>query len=466
MIFTEVRFLLFFLTVFCVHWLLPSHRNRKIFLLIASYAFYGAWDWRFCFLILCSTLLDFTVARRIHANEDQLKRRRWLMVSLVANLGLLAVFKYFNFFMASSVDFLQMVGLQANWTTLNIVLPVGISFYTFQTLSYTIDIYRRQLEPAKSLLDMMLFVSFFPQLVAGPIVRARNFLPQLVVPVSLKSVDIKGCLVLFLIGYFKKSVVGDTLAPVVDLYYADYLSYDTGAAWLALLLFTVQVYVDFSGYSDMALATAGLLGYRLGRNFHSPLLSTNITDFWRRWHISLSAWLRDYVFISLGGSRVSVPMIIRNLMITMVLSGLWHGAGWTWVIFGVIHGVLLSGSVLWRRRRGDQETTFEAVIGVPITFTLFLLSLIFFRAPDLASACEILVGALTFHSYGDASLSSVWLPIVAVLGVCHWALYRDFKPLWWRAIPNGSFAIGYGACAELSLLFSAPLVEPFVYFQF
>jgi alginate O-acetyltransferase complex protein AlgI len=281
-IFTEFRFLFFFLVAFSIHWLLRSAGARKNWLLACSYFFYGCWDWRFLFLILASTLVDYFVGERLCREECKVKRKHWLWVSLGFNLGMLGFFKYFHFFTDSAVGMLNWIGLPASSSTLEIILPVGISFYTFQTLSYSLDIYRGKLKPAESLRDFALFVAFFPQLVAGPIVRAVEFMPQLSVPRSLSKVQFRACLTLFLFGFVKKACVGDHVAPMVDQIFGRPDLYDFPSHWLGAFGFWVQLYCDFSGYSDMAIATAGLLGYALPVNFLFPILSYNITDFWRR----------------------------------------------------------------------------------------------------------------------------------------------------------------------------------------
>ncbi|MEL7520851.1 MAG: MBOAT family O-acyltransferase, partial [Cyanobacteria bacterium J06553_1] len=307
MIFTEFRFFIFFAVVFGVYWALRSNGWRKAWILACSYAFYGAWDWRFLSLIIGSTLVDYVVGLNLVKCDDSSKvnsskaKRSWLALSLCVNLGALAFFKYANFFADSAVGFFSWMGLPVNSVTLGIVLPVGISFYTFQTLSYSLDIYAGQLQPKKNLLDLATFVAFFPQLVAGPIVRAADFLPQLEIARSFDQVNVRACLTLFMVGFFKKACVSDNLAPIVDKYFAAPDTFDAISSWIGVLSYTVQIYCDFSGYSDMAIACAGLLGYELCVNFNFPYFASSITDFWRRWHISLSTWLKDYLYIPVGG---------------------------------------------------------------------------------------------------------------------------------------------------------------------
>ena len=283
MVFTELRFLFFFLVVFVLHWTLSGATSRKVLLLISSYVFYSAWDWRFASLLLLSTVIDYWVARAIEREPADRRRKGWLTISLLANLGILGFFKYFNFFVQSGAGFLGWLGLPVDVPTLSIVLPLGISFYTFQTMSYTLDVYRRKLRAAGPL-DFAVFVAFFPQLVAGPIVRASDFLPQLTTLRRWADVVVRPALTLFLIGYIKKACVADNIAPIVDTYFAAPATFTASAAVLAVMLYAVQIYCDFSGYSDMAIGTARLLGYDLCRNFDAPYLSASVTEFWRRWH--------------------------------------------------------------------------------------------------------------------------------------------------------------------------------------
>ncbi|HVS16485.1 MAG TPA: MBOAT family O-acyltransferase, partial [Thermoanaerobaculia bacterium] len=334
MIFTELRFLTFFVAVLAVYWALPANRPRKLWLLIMSFAFYAAWDWRFLSLIFFSISVDYLVGRGLGRTAREGPRRALLLASLGANLGLLGFFKYFGFFVEQAIELGALLGLELHRPSLEIVLPVGISFYTFQTLSYSIDVYRRKIEPTRDLLDLALFVAFFPQLVAGPIVRARDFLPQLERARRWAEVRAAPHLTLFLLGFIKKACVSDNVAATVDAYFAAPQAYDAAGAWIAVLLYAIQIYCDFSGYSDMAIASAGLLGYDLGPNFQHPYVAASPREFWQRWHISLSTWLRDYLYVPLGGNRHGEPRTHRNLMLTMLLGGLWHGAAWSFVLWG------------------------------------------------------------------------------------------------------------------------------------
>ena len=338
--FASIHFLVFFTVVYGLYRVLPRGWQNWL-LLGASYYFYGAWDWRFLSLILLSTLLDFFLGKAIHASESARQRRRLLSISLLVNLGVLGFFKYFGFFTDSLVTLLGSAGLQPDWRTLNIILPIGISFYTFQTLSYTIDIYRRKLAPVDHLPDFALFVAFFPQLVAGPIERASHFLPQVMAKRTVTfDQTARGCF-LILFGLFKKVAIANGVAGSVDAIYNSTGVVGTLDIILATYLFAIQIYCDFSGYSDIARGISKLLGFDLMVNFDTPYFAVNPSDFWRRWHISLSTWLRDYLYIPLGGNRQGTGKTYRNLMITMVLGGIWHGAAWNFVYWGVYQGAIL-----------------------------------------------------------------------------------------------------------------------------
>ncbi|MFO1069965.1 MAG: MBOAT family O-acyltransferase [Geminicoccaceae bacterium] len=475
MLFIEGRFFLFFAIVFAVYWLLPGNRGRKLWLLGVSYLFYSAWDWRFLLLMIGITLVDWWVGARLGDTRDPVARHRLVLLALVVNLGNLFFFKYFNFFADSLVQFLDLFGATASWTTLNIVLPVGISFYTFHMLSYVIDVYRGELAPRKSLLDVALFAAFFPQLVAGPILRASQFLPQFDSMRSFADVRVRACLTLFLIGYIKKACVSDNISPFVDPVFLDPAAYTADAIVGAVLLYAVQIYCDFSGYTDMALASAGLLGFYLPPNFDWPYLSRNISEFWRRWHISLSTWLRDYLYIPLGGNRHGPLMRYRNLMITMVLGGLWHGASWNFVIWGTMHGGALAlhhaarDFLSPRLGRPDPKGVTGAVwalLGIALTFWWTCFAWIFFRAVELGQSLPIARAWLTFDSPGTQPLGLDWKLTMAILAALH-VLSRWLRPeRMAERVPPVLFAGGLGATAALALAFLPAEYRPFVYFQF
>jgi alginate O-acetyltransferase complex protein AlgI len=468
MLFTEFRFLFFFLLVFSLYWFFRSNLIRKAFLLVCSYVFYGAWDWRFLSLILLSTAIDYIAGNQIQSSESEATRKKWLAVSLVANLGFLGFFKYFNFFIDSALGLTQFLGIPANASSLQIILPVGISFYTFQTLSYSIDIYRRKLQPVHNPLDFALYVSFFPQLVAGPIVRASDFLPQLNSLRQLADVRFRANLSLFLIGFIKKACISDNIAPLVDQYFSAPEAYDSFSAWMGVLLYTVQIYCDFSGYSDMAIACAGLLGYQFCLNFDFPYFARNMSDFWRRWHISLSTWLKDYLYIPLGGNRGGKWMTYRNLMVTMTLGGLWHGAGWTFIIWGIMHGFALIVQREWTLFADaiPRLQRFRLVAAPVITFYFVCLTWVFFRAPDFQSAATVLRAFALFDSPGSQHLPSSILLFLTALACIHWLNYRQFFGKLFKLVPDSVFAVMYGFATAFVLAFVPTSYTPFIYFQF
>jgi len=477
-LFVELRFLLFFVLVFAVHWALRNSTARKTWLLLCSYVFYAAWDWRFLGLIVASTLLDYGVGLGLARARRRRVRIALLLASLSGNLGILGFFKYWNFFAQSGGVLLSWLGIPYHpWLLSSLVLPVGISFYTFQTLSYSIDVFREKLEPTRSLLDLALFVGFFPQLVAGPIVRAAAFLPQLATTPLFARVEFRRWLLLFLVGFVKKACVSDNLAPIADQYFAQPGAFTALAAWTAILFFSIQIYCDFSGYSDMAIACAGLLGYRLCDNFDSPYLASNITAFWRRWHMSLSSWLRDYLYIPLGGSHGSLLATYRNIMITMLLGGLWHGARWNFVIWGALHGLALIAHKEWIRLRPHPLTSRSAwasAAGTLSTFWWVCLAWIFFRtagaspAPfteDLQKAWVVFKAFVLLDAPGSADLSgSLWW--VLPLAVVHILAHRRHGIHTIERMPDWAFAGAYGLVFSFVLAFVSTEYQPFIYFQF
>jgi alginate O-acetyltransferase complex protein AlgI len=460
MLFTEFAFLLFLAVVFAGHWALRGLAPRKAWLLVASYAFYAGWDWRFLGLILASTVIDYVVGRvlsRPVAPAGRGARRAWLVLSLVTNLGLLAAFKYYDFFAESAAELLGALGVETTSHRLELILPVGISFYTFQTLSYTIDIYRGRLEAVRSPLDFALFVAFFPQLVAGPIVRATSFLPQLVAPRRFADVGWRAAATLFLVGYVKKACVADNVAVVVDGVFAAPEAWGAGAKWLALALYSIQIYCDFSGYSDMAIATAAAFGYRLPLNFDFPYLSASVTEFWRRWHISLSTWFRDYLYIPLGGNRGGPARTYLNLFLVFLLCGLWHGASWNFVVWGLIHGVFL---VL--ERAGLVKA--RGALGLVWTLLVVMLAWVFFRSPDLPSSTAYVAGL--FGSAGERALDAAWWLLVAGFALVHVAMSRRWLERAAGALPDLAFSAAYGVAWALVHPWASADYQPFIYFQF
>jgi D-alanyl-lipoteichoic acid acyltransferase DltB (MBOAT superfamily) len=394
MLFNSLDFAIFFPLVFIFYWIVSKNLTaRNVLILVSSYVFYGWWDWRFLSLIIISSLIDYFVGKKIYDTDSKRKKRQLLLVSLVVNLGFLLYFKYANFFIDTFVDSFALFGKELEVSTLNIILPVGISFYTFQTLSYTIDIYRGQLKPTTNPLAFFSFVAFFPQLVAGPIERASHLLPQFYKTYKFNYGQVKSGLLLMAFGLFKKMVIADRAAILVNQVYNNPSDYHGYEVVIATVLFAFQIYCDFSGYSDIAIGAARTMGFDLMKNFDSPYFSKSITEFWRRWHISLSTWFRDYVYIPLGGSRKGKYRTYFNLFAVFLISGLWHGAAMTFVIWGAIHGTII---VIEKALGGLRQKMFTRkghplsyLIGIPITFTIVCFAWIFFRANSFMDAKTI-----------------------------------------------------------------------------
>ena len=400
MLFQTPLFFFFFLVFYFLHSFVVSNLNaRKWLTLVASAIFYGAWNWKFIPLMAGNILLDYFVAQEIHKNKSKKVRKKWMLISLVGNLGTLAIFKYLNFFLSTAGEFCQFLGIRWLVPHLDIVLPVGISFYTFQSMSYTIDVYRRQLKPSDDLVAFAASVSFFPQLVAGPILRASQILPQIV---RDKVENPKWCLglLLFGIGLIKKGVADGVLAPIADTAFIA-TSQSAGAAWAGMLAFTGQIYADFSGYSDMAIGIGMILGYDLALNFKLPYLSSSPNEFWRRWHISLSFWMRDYIYMSLGGGRKA----IRNVFITMTLGGLWHGANWPSILWGVYHGFILIFTVgLGRIKLLQRLIHIKCIkpIRILVTFYLICVGETLFRSNSVSAFMGLMRDS---HGFGGENLA-------------------------------------------------------------
>ena len=389
MLFNSIDFAIFFILVFFLNTFVFNKNltYRNIFILVVSYFFYGWWDWRFLSLLFFSSILDFYIGKKLDEEEIQRKRKGLLGVSLVANLGLLGFFKYAGFFIESFTEAFTFMGLPIQASSLKIILPVGISFYTFQTLSYTWDIYKRQLKPTTDIFRFLAFVSFFPQLVAGPIERAKHLLPQFDSIKKVSYEQLRSGFLLMGVGFFKKIVLADRLARIVDASFADYSELFGFSAILAILFFALQLYFDFSAYSNIAIGCGRVFGFDLSMNFNKPYLAISFSDFWKRWHISLSTWFKDYVYIPLGGNQSGKFGTIRNLMIVFLLSGLWHGASWNFVIWGFLNGLFLI--LLDPIINIFHKSFFGKIIGFFTVFICWTLSLVFFRAPSFHEAITI-----------------------------------------------------------------------------
>lgn len=464
MLFNSYVFWLFFVIVL-VAYRFAHHKGQNRLLLVASYVFYGFWDWRFLSLILLSTVVDYASAQRIASSEEPSGRRRWLWLSVGTNLGILGFFKYFDFFAVEFASLMSWLGIQTSITTLHVLLPVGISFYTFQTMSYTIDVYRGRVKPTDSFLDFALFVCFFPQLVAGPVERTENLMPQILQPRKKSESAFAEGLYFVLLGMFKKVVIADNMAPLVNTVFATDLDTLTGPeCWIGVYAFSLQIYGDFSGYSSIAQGVAKWLDFDLMHNFRQPYFSTSPSDFWSRWHISLSQWLRDYLYIPLGGNRNGPWRTYRNLMLTMLLGGLWHGAGWTFIIWGGFHGLVLccfrlfSGNRAWLPR----------VMRIVFMFHLVALGWLFFRASSVEQALAMM--QLSVTEYTVTPLVRTGLGFLLFFGgplfLFESWLEKNGDPLGLTKVHGVARSLVYTYVALMLLFFPPPTPQEFIYFQF
>jgi len=441
-----------------------NHSCRKVVLIAASFYFYAYWDYRFLGLLVASTLWDFSIGLTLGRVQDPRARKSLVALSVIGNLGVLGFFKYYNFFIESAQAAFSHWGFHGG--TLSLVLPIGISFYTFQTLSYSIDVYRRTIKPCRSLLDFSIYVMFFPQLVAGPIVRAAEFIPQLKESPRLCRSQIYPGLIQILRGFIKKILIADHLAMMVDPVFASPQIYSSITIAIAILAYAGQIYGDFAGYSDIAIGSARLLGFELPENFRHPYLATSIADFWRRWHITLSTWLRDYLYIPLGGNRVGTARTYCNLMITMVLGGLWHGAAWNFLAWGVWHGVALSlERALHRGRMADASGRAGSILSWLATFVVVLFGWMLFRSSSQNQFLSLL-GGLVADSGG-----LVWLPPFPIAALLLMVIEHGLWASRLRSVmmlePHRWYTpwlVGFGLAALA--IFSPNQTKPFVYFQF
>ena len=415
MLFNSIEFLCFLPIVFLFYWKVLGKylKGQNLFVLAASYVFYGWWDPRFLALLMISSGVDFLVGQKIADSIDPQKRKKWLQLSLLTNLGSLGVFKYFNFFTASFIEAFAGLGIDISAPSLHIILPVGISFYTFQTLSYTLDIYRRELEPVRDPIVFFAFVSFFPQLVAGPIERASHLLPQFLKQRAFSPLIARKGLELMLWGMFKKVVIADRLAAYADPVFNQPALFSGLAVILASLTFSLQIYCDFSGYSDIAIGTARLFGFDLMTNFRTPYFAKSFKEFWARWHISLSTWFRDYVYIPLGGNRVSTGRWVWNQILTFLISGLWHGANWTFVIWGLIHGGMNAIESVLRKHK--WLPILPSPFSWLFTMTMVVLAWVFFRAQSITDALSLIQSMPVGLSKQLSSLTEIELVLRSIV---------------------------------------------------
>ena len=501
MLFNSLEFLLFLPIVFGIYWLLRDKlRWQNLFVVVASYVFYGWWDWRFLLLIaftsFCSFLSGSMLAKPAGGNVDcRLKnddeglpssenervrrRRKWITgTNIVVNLAILGMFKYYNFFVESFAELMGAVGWHVDYVTLNVILPVGISFYTFQALSYSIDVYRRKIEPTNDVVAFFAYIAFFPQLVAGPIERAANLLPQMLRPRTFDYRNAVEGSKLILWGFFKKIAIADTASGIVTSIYGDIGTYNATALWIGAILFTFQIYGDFSGYSDIAIGTARLFGVDLKKNFNLPYFSRNIAEFWKRWHISLNTWFVDYVYIPLGGSRVSKAITVRNTFVIFLVSGLWHGANWTFVCWGLYHALLFVPLLLLGKQKKfgefDNKIRFsmKEIGGIFCTFILVVFGWVLFRAETIAEAGQYIAGMLDVKSLGVPNINpkrllvilECMIAIVVMLTIEYRRRGQDVVLNFHSRVKALNWA-GYLAIAVWAWMFFA-VGQTFIYFQF
>ncbi len=474
MIFTEPVFFAFLTAVLTAYWLLRCRDHRLDLLLAASALFYGWWDWRFLGLIALVVLITWIAGREAASRPagDRV-RRRWLAGAIAINLGVLASFKYFGFFTESALRLAEAAGLQLSWPTVNLLLPVGISFYVFQAISYLVDVARGDLAPERRLRRLALYIGFFPQLVAGPIVRAASFFPQMARDKRLSGALIASGVRLFILGFIYKAGVADNLAPFIDPVFGDPMrpgdsdlaAWSNGALIGATLAFAAQIYFDFAGYSLMAIGVARLFGFHIPRNFDTPYAARSIADFWRRWHISLSSWLRDYVYIPLGGSRGRAGQTARNLMVTMLLGGLWHGAAWTFVAWGALHGAAL---VIQRHLLRTGGRTLGPLAALLATQLFVLLAWVPFRADGFSDTLDVWSAFAGLRAGGPGSLPAVVLAVPLLILADMLMARADVRRLARRPVLRHPLVYGSaaGALAALALALYPLEAAPFVYFQF
>jgi D-alanyl-lipoteichoic acid acyltransferase DltB (MBOAT superfamily) len=473
MLFNSYIFWAFFAVVITLYFRLP-HKYQNRMLLVASYIFYGYWDYRFLSLIFISTVVDYFVALRIADSDDSKIRKRLLLLSIATNLGFLGFFKYYNFFSNEFASMLSSFGMDVSLPVLNIILPVGISFYTFETLSYTIDTYRKKVEPTDKFLDFALYVSFFPQLVAGPIERASHLLPQILQVRKLQGPAFSEGLFLVASGLFKKIVIADNMAPIVNTIFSKPTSELTGLEVLVgLYAFAFQIYGDFSGYSSIAKGIARWMGFELMWNFRNPYFATSPSDFWSRWHISLSTWIRDYIYIPLGGGRLRNFLTIRNLGLTMFLGGLWHGAGWTFIVWGLFHGAILVVYHAIEAIKGKDYFTSSSSVAkhiffVVVFFHLTCISWLLFRAESMQQVADMIYLLSTDYRITDYSIYALAniLFFVAPLMFFEYITERKNDLLYLVKASSVTQYLSY-LYMVLMLLFFVPLQKQvFIYFQF
>ena len=480
MLFNSLPYALFLPIVFILYWFI-TNKNLKvqnIFLMLCSYYFYSCWDWRFLFLLVFSTFLDYFTGLKISDTKSPLNRKMWLVISVTINLGFLVVFKYYNFFADSFAELLKAFGFHPDFVTLQVILPVGISFYTFHGLSYVFDIYNNKIKASTSYVNYSLFVSFFPLLVAGPIERATHLLPQVEKPRTFNYLKAVDGLRQILWGLFCKVVIADDCAEYANMIFNNSTQYSGSTLFLGALFFTFQIYGDFSGYSNIALGTARLLGFELLQNFSFPYFSRNIAEFWRRWHISLSSWFRDYIYIPLGGSKGNTWQKIRNVFIIFLVSGFWHGANWTFIFWGFINACLIIPTMLSKSSensmgivaKGHLLPSVKDAFRILATFTLTVFVWIFFRANSMTHAYSYISGIFssTFFTEPEVTSNSKRAFFMIIIFVLIEWFGREDKYALEKLGFNWSKPVRwlFYCCIAFSVLYMAGNEQQFIYFQF
>jgi len=482
MLFNSIDFAIFLPIVFILYWFF-TNKNLKLqnfVIVIASYVFYGWWDWRFLSLILFSTIIDYFVGQRLRTEDNQTKKKIFLWISILVNLGFLGFFKYYNFFLDNFISAFSLFGTEIKANSLHIILPVGISFYTFQTLSYTIDVYRRKLEPTKDFIAFSAFVSFFPQLVAGPIERATHLLPQFYKKRHFDYSKAADGMRQILWGLFKKIVIADNCAEYANLIFNNSDDYSGSTLILGALFFTFQIYGDFSGYSDIAIGTSRLFGFDLMKNFNFPYFSRDIAEFWRRWHISLSTWFRDYLYIPLGGSRGGNLMKVRNTFIIFMVSGFWHGANWTFIVWGALNAIYFLPLILTHKNRNNLDTvaqgkslpSLKELCSMMLTFSLTVFAWIFFRAHDMAHAINYIAEILSLSLFTIPQFNGIQNAVTTIILICVFIIIE------WKGREK-QYAIAHLALKKkrivryvmyyaiiIAILWFGGKEQQFIYFQF
>ena len=483
MLFNSIDFAIFLPIVFILYWFVVQDnlKRQNALIVLASYVFYGWWDWRFLSLILFSTIVDFSIGQKLRHENKKSKRKVFLWTSIIVNLGSLGFFKYYNFFLENFIDAFSVFGMTINANSLNLILPVGISFYTFQTLSYTIDVYKKKLEPTQDFIAFSAFVCFFPQLLAGPIERATNLLPQFFQKRTFEYHKAVDGMRQILWGLFKKVVIADNCAEFANQIFNNSTDMNGSTLVLGAIFFTFQIYGDFSGYSDIAIGTSRLFGFDLKQNFATPYFSRDIAEFWRRWHISLSTWFRDYLYIPLGGSRGGTWMKVRNTFAIFLVSGFWHGANWTFIIWGALNAIYFLPLLLTSSNRKNMEVvaegkllpSFRDLIAMLTTFILTVFAWIFFRAENVSHACNYIRGIFSDTILTKPSFDGKWdalitLCLIIIFVFIEWLGRKDRFAIqnFLNNVSPFYRTLFYGVLFFMIVLFYKNNAAEFIYFQF